>query len=107
MSKAEPKQPEDGDQHERRAGSCRGARQARPNFPCHRSTRRRTLLDQVVSPDPNERSNIMSDPKKTKKISRKIQDISRSIQSRESNVDRIEREKNEKMRYYDQQIKRE
>lgn len=49
----------------------------------------------------------MNDPKKIEEISRKIQDISRQIQNHKSTVDRVEREKTEKARYYDQQIKRE
>lgn len=49
----------------------------------------------------------MTDPKKAAEIARKIQDISRSMKSHESNIERIEREKNDKVKYYDQQIKRE
>ena len=39
----------------------------------------------------------MSDPKKTEEVSRKIQEISRSIQTHKSNVDRIEREKKDRI----------
>jgi hypothetical protein len=49
----------------------------------------------------------MSHPKKAAEVGRKLQEISRSIQTRQSNIEWIEREKNEKMRYYDQQIGRE
>jgi outer membrane murein-binding lipoprotein Lpp len=49
----------------------------------------------------------MMDPKKAAEISRKIQDISRQIQSHNSNIDRITREREQKARYYDDQIKRE
>jgi chromosome segregation ATPase len=49
----------------------------------------------------------VSDPKKTQEISRKIQEIARSVQSHETNIGRIEREKNDKTRYFDQQIARE
>lgn len=49
----------------------------------------------------------MSNPKNTQEISRKIQEIARSVQSHETNVGRIEREKNDKTRYFDQQIARE
>lgn len=49
----------------------------------------------------------MSDPKKTQEISRKLQEIARSVQSHETNIGRIEREKNDKTRYFDQQIARE
>jgi outer membrane murein-binding lipoprotein Lpp len=49
----------------------------------------------------------MSDPKKTEEVSRKIQEISRSIQTHKSNVDRIEREKKDRMRHFDEQVKRE
>ncbi len=49
----------------------------------------------------------MNDPKKTAELSKKIRDTARSIQSHETNISRLEREKNEKARYYDQQINRE
>jgi TolA-binding protein len=49
----------------------------------------------------------VSDPKKTQEISRKIQEIARSVQSHETNIGRIEREKSDKTRYFDQQIGRE
>jgi hypothetical protein len=46
----------------------------------------------------------VSDPKKTQEISRKIQEIARLVQSHETNIGRIEKEKNDKTRYFDQQI---
>lgn len=48
----------------------------------------------------------MSDPKKTAEITGKLQDISRSLTSRESTLSGLEREKNDKVRDYDQQIQR-
>jgi len=47
----------------------------------------------------------MADPKKTEEIAKKIQDISKTAANHESNIGRIEREKNDKVKYYDQQIK--
>jgi hypothetical protein len=49
----------------------------------------------------------MIDPKKSADISRKIQDISRAMQTHKSNIDRIGRERDQKARYYEDQIKRE
>lgn len=49
----------------------------------------------------------MFDAKKSAEALRRIQDIQRMIASRESNISRIEREKNERIRYFDQQIKNE
>lgn len=49
----------------------------------------------------------MIDPKKSAEAVRKIQDITRTIQNHQSAIQRIEREKNDKIRYCDQQIKRE
>jgi hypothetical protein len=72
-----------------------------------------------------ERSNDMSDPKKTEEIARKIQEFSRLVSTHESTrsrlehekntfltthestLSRLEREKNDKVRSYDQQINRE
>ena len=49
----------------------------------------------------------MIDSKKSAEIAKRIQDISRSVKTHETNIERYEREKNDKLRYYDQQIKRE
>ena len=49
----------------------------------------------------------MTDPKKTAEIARKIQDISRAVANHESTISRLEHEKNDKARFYDQQIGRE
>ena len=49
----------------------------------------------------------MIDPKKAAEIAKKIQDVSRAAEKHEANITRIEREKNDKVKYYDQQIKRE
>lgn len=49
----------------------------------------------------------MPDANKSAEIARKIQDIARLVKSHESNIDRYEREKNDRVRQYDQQIKRE
>lgn len=49
----------------------------------------------------------MNDPRKTEELSRRIQDITRQVQTHEANVSRLEREKTDKERYYDQQITRE
>jgi hypothetical protein len=49
----------------------------------------------------------MVDPKKSAEAARKIQEINRTIQTHQSNILRIEREKSEKVKYCDQQIKRE
>lgn len=46
----------------------------------------------------------MVDAKKSAEALRRIQDIQRTIASHESNISRIEREKSERVRYYDQQI---
>ena len=49
----------------------------------------------------------MVDPKKSAEAVKKIQDIQRTIASHQSNITRIEREKNDRVRYFDQQIMRE
>ena len=49
----------------------------------------------------------MVDPKKSAEAARKIQEINRTITTHQSNISRIEREKSDKVRYFDQQIKRE
>jgi hypothetical protein len=49
----------------------------------------------------------MGDPKKEAEIARKVQEISRSINTRESQLGRLEREKTDKVRDYDQKINRE
>lgn len=47
----------------------------------------------------------MADPKKTAEIAKKIQDIFKTVSNHESNISKVEREKNDKVKYYDQQIK--
>jgi hypothetical protein len=49
----------------------------------------------------------MVDPKKSAEAARKIQEINRTITMHQSNLSRIEREKSDRIRYYDQQIKHE
>ena len=49
----------------------------------------------------------MIDPKKSAEAARKIQEINRTITTHQANISRIEREKSDKVRYFDQQIKRE
>ena len=49
----------------------------------------------------------MSDPKKDAEIARKVQDITRTISSHESQLSRLEREKIDKVRDLDQKINRE
>ena len=49
----------------------------------------------------------MADARKSAEAARRIQEIQRTIASHESNVSRIEREKSDKIRYFDQQIQRE
>ena len=49
----------------------------------------------------------MVDARKSAEAARKIQEISRTITNHQSNISRLEREKSEKVRYYDQQITRE
>ena len=49
----------------------------------------------------------MDDPKKSAEAVRKIQEIQRTITNHQANVSRIEREKSDRIRYFDQQIKHE
>ena len=48
----------------------------------------------------------MSDPQKTAEIVRKMQDILKSVANIDSNVSRLERDKNDKINEYDQKINR-
>jgi DNA repair ATPase RecN len=50
---------------------------------------------------------IMVDPKKSAEAARRIQEINRTIQNHQSRISTIEREKAEKVKYYDQQIRHE
>jgi hypothetical protein len=47
------------------------------------------------------------DARKSAEAARKIQEISRTISNHQSNISRLEREKSERVKYYDQQIMRE
>ncbi len=49
----------------------------------------------------------MVDARKSADAARKIQEINRTITNHQSNIMRFERERSDKVRYYDQQIKRE
>ncbi len=49
----------------------------------------------------------MVDARKSAEAARKIQEINRTITNHQSTISRLEREKNEKVKYYDQQIRRE
>ena len=49
----------------------------------------------------------MNDPKKAAEALKKIEEITRSITNHESSINRVEHEKNDKVRYFDQQIGRE
>jgi len=49
----------------------------------------------------------MVDPKKSAEAARRIQDINRTIQSHQTRISSLEREKGEKVKYYDQQIRHE
>ena len=49
----------------------------------------------------------MVDPKKSAEAAKKIQEINRTITNHQSNISRIEREKSDRIRYFDQQIKQE
>ncbi|MGD0481949.1 MAG: hypothetical protein ABSA42_17390 [Terracidiphilus sp.] len=49
----------------------------------------------------------MVDARKSAEAARKIQEISRTISNHQSNISRLEREKSERVKYYDQQIMRE
>jgi hypothetical protein len=50
---------------------------------------------------------VMVDARKSAEAARKIQEISRTISNHQSNISRLEREKSERVKYYDQQIMRE
>jgi hypothetical protein len=50
---------------------------------------------------------VMVDPKKSAEAARRIQDINRTIQSHQTRISSLEREKGEKVKYYDQQIRHE
>lgn len=49
----------------------------------------------------------MVDPKKSAEAARKIQEINRTIQAHQTRISSIEREKADKVRNYDQQIRHE
>jgi len=49
----------------------------------------------------------MPDARKSAEAVKKIQDLQRTILNHQSNVARFERDKGERVRYFDQQIKRE
>jgi polyhydroxyalkanoate synthesis regulator phasin len=49
----------------------------------------------------------MVDAKKSAEAARRIQEISRTIQNHQSRISSIEREKAERVKYYDQQIRHE
>jgi hypothetical protein len=49
----------------------------------------------------------MADARKSEEAMRRIQDLKRRISAHESNIARFEREKVEKLKFIDQQIKRE
>ncbi len=49
----------------------------------------------------------MIDARKSAEAVKKIQEIQHTIANRQSNISRIEREKNDRIRYFDQQIKQE
>ena len=49
----------------------------------------------------------MVDARQSAEAARKIQEISRTIQNHQSRILSLERERGEKVKYYDQQIKRE
>jgi hypothetical protein len=49
----------------------------------------------------------MVDPKKSAEAARRIQEINRTIQNHQSRISSIERERAEKVKYYDQQIRHE
>jgi hypothetical protein len=50
---------------------------------------------------------VMVDARQSAEAARKIQEISRTIQNHQSRISSLEREKEEKVKYYDQQIRRE
>jgi hypothetical protein len=49
----------------------------------------------------------MVDAKKSAEAARKIQEINRTIINHQANISRFEREKSDKVKYFDQQIRRE
>jgi two-component sensor histidine kinase len=49
----------------------------------------------------------MVDPKKSAEAARRIQEISHTIQNHQTRISSLEREKSERIRNYDQQIKHE
>lgn len=49
----------------------------------------------------------MVDPKKSAEAARQIQEINRTIQNHQTRISSLEREKGEKVKYYDQQIRNE
>lgn len=49
----------------------------------------------------------MADPKQSAEAVRKIQEIQRVIANHQSTISRLEREKSDKVKYIDQQIRRE
>jgi hypothetical protein len=49
----------------------------------------------------------MPDARKSAEAVKKIQDLQRTILNHQSNISRFERDKGERVRYFDQQIKRE
>lgn len=49
----------------------------------------------------------MIDPKKSAEAARRIQETNRTIQNHQTRISSIEREKADKVRYYDQQIRHE
>jgi hypothetical protein len=49
----------------------------------------------------------MVDARKSAEAARRIQEINRTIANHQSSISRLEREKSEKVKYYDQQIRRE
>jgi hypothetical protein len=49
----------------------------------------------------------MADARKSAEAARRIQEISRTITTHESNISRFERDKADKVKYYDQLIRRE
>jgi len=49
----------------------------------------------------------MADPRQSAEAVRKIQEIQRVIANHQSTIDRLERDKSDKVKYIDQQIRRE
>jgi flagellar biosynthesis chaperone FliJ len=50
---------------------------------------------------------VTVDPKKSAEAARRIQEINRTIQTHQTRISSLEREKSERVRNYDQQIKHE